>query len=178
VSIVFDARKRAERSKLAREAIAGNSQLPELGPPSSDTVDTVPTNESERGTDIKRRTVAQQGPIVRSLLRMRHSEPLSAALNASKPVPQTGKIESATLILPEDPIYPAMAKLRLISGSVEVHFRISREGKVNEVKSVQGSPILAQAAVEAVKTWSCEPARLNGTPIESQASTNFEFKLS
>lgn len=66
---------------------------------------------------------------------------------------------------------------QLISGRVEVHFRISPEGKVYDVKSVKGSPILARAAVEAVATWHYEPARLNGAPIDSLGSTNFDFKL-
>ena len=49
-----------------------------------------------------------------------------------------------------------------------MHFRISSEGNVYDVKSVKGSPILARAAIEAVEAWCYEPARLNGTPIDSQ----------
>ena len=58
-----------------------------------------------------------------------------------------------------------------------MHFRISPEGKVYDVRPVKGSPVLAEAAVEAVQTWCYEPARLNGAAIDSQASTNFDFKL-
>ena len=31
---------------------------------------------------------------------------------------------------------------------------------------------------EAMEAWRYEPARLNGMPIDSQSSTNFDFRLS
>jgi protein TonB len=93
-------------------------------------------------------------------------------------IQQTGSIASALLILPKDPIYPSIAKEQLISGCVEVQFRISREGKVYDVKSLAGLPILVRAAIEAMEAWRYEPARLNGMPIDSQSSTNFDFRLS
>jgi protein TonB len=111
------------------------------------------------------------------LLRVPRLRPPSAGPSASNLAQQGGSVDPPTLILRENPAYPAIAKERLISGSVEVHFRISPEGKVYDVKPVKGSPILAQAAVEAVEAWCYEPARRNGTPIDSQASTNFDFKL-
>ena len=86
--------------------------------------------------------------------------------------------DPATLILPEDPIYPAVAKECSISGRVEVQFRISPEGNVYDARSVRGVPILARAAVEAVEARRYEPARLNGAPIDSQATTHFDFRLS
>jgi TonB family protein len=128
-------------------------------------------------TGITKGAVAQQAPIVRSLLRAPRSEPLSAAPPASNLVQQGGKIEPATLILRRNPAYPAIAKESLISGSVEVRFRISPEGKVYDVKSVKGSPILARAAIEAVEAWCYEPARLNGAPVDSEGSTNFDFEM-
>jgi TonB family protein len=177
LSIVFDARKNAEQSKRAREAIAGTPQLPELAPHSSDPRDTAPANAWAPSVDIAKGTIPQQAPIVRSLLRMPRSERRATTPHTSNVVREASRIEPTTLVLREDPIYPAIAKQQLISGSVEVHFRISPEGKVYDVKSVKGSPMLARAAVEAVATWRYEPARLNGAPIDSQGSTNFDFKL-
>jgi TonB family protein len=115
---------------------------------------------------------------VRSLLRVPRAEPRSAALGSASLTLEGGNIEPATLILPKDPLYPAIAKQSLISGSVEVQFRISPEGKVYDVRSVKGLPVLARAAIEAVEARSYEPARLDGTPIDSQATTNFDFRLS
>lgn len=106
--------------------------------------------------------ISPQAPIVRSLLKARSAERVST-------------FDPATLILRKDPVYPAIAKENLISGSVDVRFRISPEGKVYDVKLAKGSPVLAGAATEAVKTWRYEPARLNGSPIDSQASAVFNF---
>lgn len=89
----------------------------------------------------------------------------------------SGGSDPAIVVLPSNPIYPKAAKQGLIGGSVEVHFRISPEGKVYSVRSVKGPPILAQAAVEAVERGHYVPARLNGTCIDSQASARFDFKL-
>jgi periplasmic protein TonB len=163
LSRVFDARKQAEKSKSARETKAETLQLPEVETPDA---------------SITKGAVAQQAPIVRSLLRVPRSASLFTAPRASNVVQHGGQSEPATLISAQNPIYPAIAKQHLISGSVEVHFRISREGKVYNVKSAHGSPVLAKAAIEVVETWRYEPARLNGEPIDSQASTNFDFKLS
>ena len=128
---------------------------------------------------------APRAPVVRSLLRIPRSEPAPTAPAvpnlsgefAPARAPDPGNLEPATLISRRNPVYPAIAKQSRISGNVEVHFRISPRGNVYDVKSVHGSPILAQAAIEAVEEWRYEPARLNGAPIDSRGSTNFDFKL-
>jgi TonB family protein len=128
------------------------------------------------GAGITEGPVAQ-APIVRSLLRVPRSDPLSAPYHISDLGRQAGTIEPATLISRREPAYPAIAKQDPISGSVEVHFRISPEGKVYDVRSAKGSPILARAAIEAVEAWCYEPARLNGAPVDSEGSTNFDFEM-
>jgi TonB family protein len=126
-----------------------------------------------KGADIP------QAPIVRSLLRAPRLESLQllAPPRESTVAQQGGDVEPPVLISRKNPVYPALAEEQFISGRVEVHFCISPEGRVYDAKSVQGSPILARAALEAVEAWRYEPARLNGTPVDSQASTNFDFKL-
>jgi TonB family protein len=142
-----------------------------------------------KSSESSKRGGAQGAPVVRSLLRVPRSEPASTAPEVAKlsrelaqelaheRAREHGNLEPAILISRRNPVYPAIAKQSLISGSVEVHFRISPQGNVYDVKSVQGSPILAQAAIEAVEEWRYEPARLNGAPIDSRGSTNFDFKL-
>jgi protein TonB len=93
-------------------------------------------------------------------------------------VEENNGIEPATLIARTDPVYPAIARQSHISGSVEVQFRISPEGRVYDVKSLKGWPILAKAAIDAVATWRYKPARRNGRPVESQVRTNFDFQMS
>ncbi len=114
---------------------------------------------------------------MRSLLRAGRSSARPAIAGAPGTFRERPSDEPATLIFPQDPIYPESAREQLISGSVEVHFRISAEGKVYDVKSVRGAPVLARAAIEAVESRRYEPARLDGAPIDSQARTSFDFRL-
>lgn len=209
LSMVFDARRRAEESKRAQKEIPGAQQSTDLGPAASDWHDiSVPQVESRMepgpgrqaslrriqnagsgaplgsssalapGSGVASGTGGRQSPLVRALLRVKRPAPQSAVAVARNFVPQQeDRIEPATLISHTVPVYPAIAKQSLIAGSVEVHFRISAEGKVYDVRSVGGSPVLAQAAIEAVEAWCFEPARLNGRPIDSQSSTDFDFRL-
>ena len=126
------------------------------------------------GVGIAKSPADPQSPLVRSLLRMPRC---AAATKSSALVQGSGTIEPANLIAHKEPVYPAIARQSLISGSVEVHFCISAGGKVYAAKSVSGSPILARAAIEAVEAWCYEPARLNGRPIDSRGRTKFDFKL-
>jgi TonB family protein len=121
--------------------------------------------------------VPRKAPIVRSLLRVPRSTRFSAALPVSDAEPKNGRIEPATLISRTEPVYPADATPGPVSETVEVHFRISPEGRTYDVRSANGSPVLAQAAVEAVEAWCYEPARLNGAPVDSEATTNFNFEM-
>jgi TonB family protein len=200
LSRVFDARKHAERANSAREAgaAAGGvgeagavAQSPEADPqglaPSTVTTTAKPAHLAARTGEIDgppqrdveravQRSV-QRGPIVRSLLRAGRSSARPAIAGAPGTFRERPSDEPATLIFPQDPIYPESAREQLISGSVEVHFRISAEGKVYDVKSVRGAPVLARAAIEAVESRRYEPARLDGAPIDSQARTSFDFRL-
>ena len=199
MSIVFDARKHADQSKRGRETTAQTRQSPDFEKDSSDPQGTsasnkVPRVQSSQGQELRstariarptgswtaqegvKTSDAQPEPIVRSLLRTPRPASLPAGPQASNRAHRSS-IEPATLILRTDPVFPPTAKEGPISESVELQFRISPEGKVYDVRPVKGSPILAEAAIAAVQAWCYEPARLNGAPIDSQASTNFDFNL-
>jgi TonB family protein len=118
-------------------------------------------------------TVAALGPSI--------GESPDPSLPADAPVPpassvQAAKIEPAELISRRDPVYPMIAKNSRISGSVEMHFKVSTEGRVFDAAVIKGPPLLAQAALQAVQEWRYKPARRNGVPIESEATTVFDFK--
>jgi TonB family protein len=177
LSKVFDARKNAEQLKRARDVNPETNDRTELVPSSADRPLAGAADGSTRSFDTAEAARSRKGPLFRSLLRMPRSESrFSAPCSAS--TAQRFASEPATVILPRDPIYPATAKEQLISGSVEVHFRIGPEGNVYDVTSIKGSPVLARAAVEAVQARRYEPARLDGQPIDSHVITSFDFQLS
>jgi protein TonB len=43
------------------------------------------------------------------------------------------------------------------------------------VEVISGSPMLARAAVDAVRQWKYEPFRLNGAAIQAEASIRLDF---
>lgn len=54
------------------------------------------------------------------------------------------------------PVYPELAKVNNISGSVRLEIVISPQGSVKQVKILGGNPVLADAAERAVKNWKYE----------------------
>jgi TonB family protein len=62
-------------------------------------------------------------------------------------------------------VYPDLARKMNITGTVKVEVVVLPNGKVKEAKVVGGHPVLANAALDAVKKWRFEPATLESTSI-------------
>ncbi len=99
--------------------------------------------------------------------------PVQPAGNAAQP---SAKIDAPLLVTRRDPVYPPMAKMARISGSVELHFTVSAEGAVRDVTVVKGNHMLAVAAIEAVQAWRYRPARRDGVPVATEVTTSFVFR--
>ncbi len=69
------------------------------------------------------------------------------------------------------PAYPELARKNNIQGVTRLEVVIAPDGSVKDIKILGGSPVLAQAAVDAVKKWKYEPAQ-----AESSTVLKFEFK--
>ena len=63
------------------------------------------------------------------------------------------------------PVYPAESRRARIQGTVVLKVEISKTGDVEQIQLVSGHPMLAPAAIEAVKQWKYKPYLLNGEPI-------------
>ena len=87
-------------------------------------------------------------------------------------------IEVARLVSRDDPVYPQTAKELGLAGTVEVHFKIGKDGQVHDVNVINGFDALGQAAIDAVRKWRYSPAKIDGVPTESEASAVFVFKKS
>ncbi len=68
-------------------------------------------------------------------------------------------------------VYPELARKMNITGTVKVQVVVSPNGAVKEAKVVGGHPVLAGAALDAVKKWRFEPA-----PVESTGVVDFKFE--
>jgi TonB family protein len=76
-----------------------------------------------------------------------------------------------------EPVYPEEARTAGIEGDVVFGAIIGRTGDVEKLRVVSGHPILWAAAAEAIKQWKYEPYRLNGEPVEMEATLVFKFRL-
>jgi len=63
------------------------------------------------------------------------------------------------------PVYPELARKMNLTGVVKVAVVVEPNGTVKEAKVVGGHPVLANAALEAVKKWRFEPAATESTGV-------------
>jgi len=68
------------------------------------------------------------------------------------------------------PVYPELAKRMNITGVVKVRVTVAANGSVKSASLVGGHPVLANAALDAVKKWHFEAA-----PQESTEIVEFRF---
>lgn len=68
------------------------------------------------------------------------------------------------------PAYPELAKRLKIGGVVKILITVAPNGSVKETKLMGGHPVLAMAALDAVKGWRFEPG-----PDESAGIIEFRF---
>jgi periplasmic protein TonB len=65
-----------------------------------------------------------------------------------------------------EPQYPAIAKRMNLGGTVKVVAMVSSDGTVKKVEAVGGSPLLVQAAQNAVSLWKFAPGTESKETVE------------
>ncbi len=56
------------------------------------------------------------------------------------------------------PVYPEAAKQMKVVGLVQIDVTVDPRGKVTDVKTLSGNPLLTMAAADAVRKWKYAPA--------------------
>lgn len=88
-----------------------------------------------------------------------------------------GHLDSARLVQSVQPVYPPAARKKHLEGVVELRLVVDPEGRVQSVNLVSGSPLLAQAALDAARQFRYSPALLDGRPIETIQTADISFQL-
>ena len=86
-------------------------------------------------------------------------------------------VSRGLLIYRIEPTYPPLARAAHIQGVVVLVAIIDRDGSIQNLQVVSGHPMLAPAAIEAVKQWRYKPFLLNGQPLEVETTVNVNFQL-
>ena len=87
-------------------------------------------------------------------------------------------VTQGLLIRKIQPPYPPLARQARIQGNVVLQAEISKSGDIQNLHLISGHPMLAPAAIEAVKQWKYRPYILNGEPVEVETQITVIFSLS
>jgi protein TonB len=93
------------------------------------------------------------------------------------PVRVSSSVALAKLVHRVQPLYPKMALMARIQGSVNLEAVIDEQGNIANLRVVSGHPLLIQAAVDAVSEWRYEPTQLNGLPVAVITTVEVNFKI-
>ena len=126
-----------------------------------------------------------EAPPLSTELSVPFDESITSALASPKPpapATETGyvrsNIQEPRLTKSEPPEYPELAKSTQVSGDVVLDAVIDAAGNVKGVRVISGPPLLQKAAVDALRQWKYEPARLDGRPIAVHLTVTINFRLS
>jgi len=86
-------------------------------------------------------------------------------------------VAEGSLLQRVEPEYPEEARQQRIQGAVVLEVRIGRDGAIEEVNLVSGQPLLAKAAIAAVKQWRFKPRLENGQPVGMQTRVTLNFRM-
>src|SRR6202140_1211201 len=86
-------------------------------------------------------------------------------------------VTQGLLVRKVNPNVPPLARQARIQGTVVLHAVISKDGSIENLTLVSGHPMLAPAAIDAVKQWKYKPYLLNGEPVEVDTEVQVNFTL-
>ncbi len=98
-------------------------------------------------------------------------------LSQLEPVNLPEDLSQALLLQKVPPSYPEQALKAGLQGAVVLQAWIDKDGSIRDLKLVNGSLLLGQAAVKAVKQWRYKPYLRNGVAVEAETYVTVNFKL-
>lgn len=95
---------------------------------------------------------------------------LTTGLTAARPAAAQDSSQARKVVRQTMPIYPELARQSNLAGTVKVIAVVAPDGKVKSVEPMGGSPILIQAAKDAILQWKFAPS-----PAESREVIELHF---
>lgn len=119
---------------------------------------------------------------VETTIRVEFSDESQRDTKASAPCEESPVVATAEdmrgrLVYRVWPIYPPLARQARIQGMVILKITINKLGEVRDMRLVMGHPMLAPAAVDAVKKWRYVPYESEGKTVETQTDVQVIFRL-
>ena len=141
------------------------------------------------GTDEGPPAVGPSGPYIPGTLGLGSPDGVPSSLGtgprpimpaAPRPAPSPVRVSHMSegdLIHKVLPIYPSLARSARIQGQVVLQAVISKRGVIENLRVMSGHPMLAPAAIEAVRQWRYRPYVLNNEPVEVETQVTVNFSL-
>ncbi len=97
----------------------------------------------------------------------------------SKPVRpvRVSDVRSPVRVHYEPPVYPQLAIMTHVEGTVTIEAIISATGTVEDARVLSSVRLLDAAALAAVRQWVYRPTLLNGVPVPVIMTVKVEFRL-
>ena len=108
------------------------------------------------------------------------SGPPSDQKPAASAAGQSGLPDSTRLVVVKfpKPVYPEAARRQQVQGEVLVRLAITPAGDVESATPISGDPLLAAAAVDAMKKWKFQPSIRNGQAVRVTTNQRYDFAFS
>lgn len=172
VDVVPETKTQVEEIRIDRSPLPGDAASVPPQVPNSQTMSrTAP--QSDETAAVEPPSISENSPNQSAL-----NGVLSA--NASLPgltAPVSRGVSGGQFIHSVPPVYPAQARLLRLEGKVVLSAMIMEDGTVSDAKVVEGSPVFAQSAIDAVKNWRYKPYELDGKPVKNEVRITVDFKL-
>jgi len=110
-----------------------------------------------------------------SLSSLSPSSPFS--MSAAVRLAQMQSIPESKIILKVQPVYPPDAADLRIHGVVKLRVVIGTNGRVESARLISGHPLLAPAALQAVRKWVFNLSDPDGQPTRVQTEIDIPFNL-
>src|SRR5581483_2500026 len=118
----------------------------------------------------------QMGGVIGGII---SSTPVAVPKVAVQRVRVSQRVTQGMVIHRVQPTYPQMAKIARVQGAVVLAAIIGKDGTIQNLHVISSaSPLLNQAAIDAVRQWRYRPYILNGEPVEVDTQITVNFTLS
>ena len=105
-----------------------------------------------------------------------NSGPSTASVRPGGPKRIVSQLTEAQLLNRVEPAYPRIAVVSGVQGQVRLHAIIARDGTIQSLNVISGHPLLASAALDAVRQWRYRPYLLNGEAVEVETFITVNFR--
>ncbi len=101
----------------------------------------------------------------------------SDADSLPSPVEEYLVSEMPSVLTEVRPLYPKEAREKQIAGTVVLDVLIDAQGKVREVKIIEGLEVFRRGAVDAMKKFRFKPAVIDAKPVAVRIRYSLKFEL-